>query len=202
LHRNEESIEVTLDNSLADTKHGYGIISRSLHWGMALLFVWQFVGAILRVYADDTPIEGFFWSTHYTVGFTLWLLVLARGAWGLANSKRRPEHEGPGIEKHLATAAHFALYVLMIVVPTLAIMRAIGNTRGFRVYGIQLVAQGGEPNQALIAPAGLLHGFLGWTLLMLVVGHVAMALHHGFVRKDGTLRRMVRGSSAASVAAE
>jgi len=60
----------------------YGAATRALHWGMAALFAWQFVGAILRVLAKDSAIAGFFWSTHVTLGFTLWLLVLARGAWG------------------------------------------------------------------------------------------------------------------------
>ncbi len=42
-----------------------------------------------------------------------------------------------------------------------------------------------------------LHGLLGWTLLALIAGHVAMALWHGLVRRDATLRRMTRGPEAA-----
>jgi len=187
---------------LADTPLGYGLVSRTLHWGMALLFVWQFTSAILRVVAEDTAVEGFFWNTHYSVGFTLWLLVLLRGAWGLANLRRRPAHEGPALQARAATAGHLVLYALMIVVPTLAILRAAGNGRGLTVYGLQLVAPGGEPNPALTAPANLAHGFLGWTLLVLIAGHVAMALHHGLVRRDGTLTRMTRGPDARSLPAE
>ena len=81
-----------------DSPSGYGTVARALHWGMAGLFAWQFTSALLRVVAEDTPVEGFFWSTHYSVGFTLWLLVLVRGAWGLANLRRRPRTEGtPGL---------------------------------------------------------------------------------------------------------
>jgi len=162
---------------------------------MALLFAWQFTSAILRVVANDTPIEGFFWSTHATIGFTLWWLVLVRGVWGLMNLSRRPRLQGAPLQSFVASAGHLILYVLMIVVPTLAIMRAVGNGRGFSVYGLQLVAPGGEPNPALIAPARAFHGWLGWTLLALILCHIAVALYHRFVLKDATLARMTRGTS-------
>ncbi len=186
---------------ISDSPAGYGIVTRTLHWGMAALFAWQFLSAILHLLADDTPIESFFFSTHYSVGFTLWVLVLFRGAWGLANFRRRPRTEGSAVMALAARLGHLALYVLMIVVPTLAILRAIGSGRGFSVYGIQLVAGGGVRNPALMAPANALHGLLGWTLLALVVGHVAMALYHGRVRRDPTLDRMTRGRSDKPAAA-
>jgi len=182
---------------LADRPDGYGIVSRTLHWGMALLFAWQFTSAILRVVAEDTAVEGFFWQTHYSVGFTIWVLFFLRGAWGLANFRRRPAHEGPPLLARAATLGHLVLYVLMLVVPSLAIARAVGGGRGLRVYGLQLVAPGGEPNPSLTAPGNALHGLLGWTLLALIAGHVAMALWHGLVRRDATLRRMTRGPEAA-----
>lgn len=180
---------------LRDTPAGYGVVTRALHWGMAALFVWQFTSAILHAVADKTPVERFMWSTHYSVGFTLWLLVLVRGAWGLANFRHRPAYVGPAGMARAAHAGHLALYALMFIVPSLAILRAVGGTRGFSVYGIQLVAPGGEAIPALTAPGSALHGFLGWTLLLLVVGHVAMAFWHGHVRRDATLDRMVRGRS-------
>ncbi len=178
---------------LTDTRFGYGLVSRTLHWTMALLFVWQFFTVFLSAVAEDTAIERFFWGTHYSAGFTLWVLVLLRGAWGLSQMKRRPPHEGPPLLQRAATLGHLALYLLMVIVPSLAILRAAGNERGLSVYGIQLVAPGGEANPALTAPANLLHGFLGWTLFLLIAGHIAMALWHGLVRRDATLRHMTRG---------
>jgi cytochrome b561 len=179
---------------LSDTPAGYGLVSRALHWLMALLIVWQFASALLRVFAEDTGIEGFFWSTHYSVGFTIYVLAIARGAWGLANLKRRPPHGGSLLDR-AAPLGHLAMYGLMIVVPLLAILRAAGGGRGFSVYGLQLVAPGGEPNPMLTAPANALHGLLGWVLLALIAGHVAMALLHGLVWRDATLDRMTRGWS-------
>lgn len=179
---------------IADNPSGYGLVTRTLHWGMAVLFLWQFTSALLRVFAEDTAIEGFFWSTHYSVGFTLWVLVLLRGVWGLMNLSRRPSHAGPPVLAKAATAGHALLYALMVVVPTLAIMRAAGGGRGFSVYGVELIAPGGEQSAALTAPGNALHGLLGWVLLAMIAGHIVMALYHRFVRNDGTFERITTGA--------
>lgn len=185
---------------LSDSPAGYGLVTRALHWGMAGLFVWQFTSALLRVFAEDTAIEGFFWSTHYSVGFTLWLLVFLRGAWGLANLRRRPAPEASPAMATARHAGHLTLYLLMIVVPTLAVLRAVGGTRGFSVYGVQLVAPRETGVAWLTAPGDALHGLLGWGLLALIVGHVTMALFHARIRRDGTLDRMTRGQRSAELA--
>ncbi|MBJ3776149.1 cytochrome b [Acuticoccus mangrovi] len=181
--------------SLLDSPSGYGLVSRGLHWGMALVIAWQFTSAVLRVVASDTPVEEFFWSTHYSVGFTILLLVLVRGLWGLANLARRPRTEGPALQRRLAGIAHLVLYGLMAVVPVLAIARAAGSGRGLRVFGVELIAGGGERVPQLMAPANLLHGNLGWLLLALIAGHTLMALYHGLLRADPTLDRMTKGWS-------
>ena len=180
-----------------DQPDGYGAISRALHWGMAILFAWQFTSALLHLLAADTAVEEMFWRTHYSVGFTLWCLVLVRGAWGLANLARRPRHEGPPLLNHAANAGHLALYTLMTIVPSLALLRAIGSERGLRLYGMQILAPGVETNPVLTAPANVAQGLLGYTLLLLIAGHIAMALWHGLVRGDTTLDHMVRGHGQA-----
>ena len=188
-----------MTSRLWDSPAGYGAVTRALHWGMAALFAWQFTGAALRVFAADSAVEGFFWSTHTSVGFTLWLLVVVRGAWGLANLTRRPT--GAGALAAAARLGHFVLYALMFLVPTLAILRALGGTRGLTVYGVQLAGARESQIALLTAPGNALHGLLAWTLLALIVGHVAMALYHGHVRRDATLERMTRGRSDRPAAA-
>lgn len=169
----------------------YDLVARALHWIMAILFVWQFTSAGLHRFAEDTPIEGFFWKWHHSVGFTLWVLVFLRGAWALVNLKSRPDHSGLWLGGRAVTIGHLLMYALMIAVPTLAILRSAGNGRGLVVYGVTLIEKGRPKIPALVELGSALHGLLGWTLLALIVGHVAIALYHGVVRRDGVLRRMV-----------
>lgn len=180
--------------TLFDHRGGYGPVSRLLHWLMALLFAWQFLSAILHAVAGDLPVARFFWSYHGSVGILLFGTIFLRGAWGLANIGCRPPH-APGLMGHGARLGHIALYALMFVVPALAVMRSIGSGRGLQAFGVPLIEGSGERVAELMAPANALHGPLGWLLIVLTFGHVAMAMIHALVWRDGTLSRMTRGGT-------
>jgi len=175
-------------NVFFDNRDGYGLISRAFHWSMAILFLWQFISAILRIFAKNTMVYDFFWAAHHQLGFALLILVLMRGGWGLLNIRRRPhKHSFAG---KLALLGHLVIYGLMFAVPAVALLRTYGSGRGFSFLGVQIFEQTGVQNAALTAPGNALHGLLGWVLLAAVAGHVLMALVHHFALRDDTLRYM------------
>ena len=172
--------------AMMDTNKHYGMVSRVLHWGMALLFVWQFSGAAARVLLEDTALESLLWGTHRTVGVTLMALVLLRAAWALINTSRRP----PSVSV-MAKLGHLALYGLMIAVPTIALIRQYGSGRALDVFGINLMPGfEGERIDWMVNLGGLLHGELGWALLALIVGHVVMAILHRKLTNHDVVSRM------------
>lgn len=172
-----------------DSPARYGRISRWLHWGMALLFAWQFIGMGLRLALGRTPLVTFFVGSHASVGLLLLVLVLLRGAWGLANWHRRPPH-GSGWVGRAAVLGHAALYLLMLVVPLIALVRAWGSGRALVWFNTVPIFAAGPKNEALTAP-GALHGPLAWVLLALVAGHVAMVVVHRWLWRDDVAERMI-----------
>lgn len=177
-----------------DSATRYGAVSRAFHWLMVLMFLWQFSSAILHALAKGTGIYNLFWSAHFQLGFAILVLAVLRGVWGLLNLSRRP-HEG-GLNGKLAALGHLVIYGLMIAVPLIALIRNYANDRAFSFLGIEIFGQTGVKNPEL-ASIGNWHGFLGWTLLVIVLGHIAMALLHHFAMRDDTLRRMAGPRSAA-----
>lgn len=178
-----------------DTPARYGLVSRLLHWGMALLFLWQFAGMAVRLTVGRSPVTAFMVGSHVSIGSLLFLLVLARGAWSLLNLRRRPRHAA-GLAGQAARLGHLALYGLMLAVPALALLRHYGSGRAFAPFGLPLLPGGRERIDALMAPADLAHGLLAWALLAAVAGHVVMVLVHQRLWRDGTWARM--GGRAAS----
>jgi cytochrome b561 len=173
-----------------DTPQRYGLISRALHWGMAALFIWQFTGMGVRILVGRHPVTAFMVGSHTGIGTLLMVLLLLRGAWGLANAQRRPPHGG-GLVGRLARLGHLALYAMMFIVPCLGLLRAYGSGRAFSPFGIPLFPgfQGG-PITWMTAPGNAAHGLLAWTLLALVAGHVAMVIVHRLIWRDDVLNRM------------
>ncbi|WP_431280747.1 cytochrome b [Humitalea sp. 24SJ18S-53] len=165
-------------------------MTRLLHWAMALILVWQFAGMGLRLILGRTPLMAFWVGTHQSIGAILLVLILLRLLWAWSNRDRRPAQERTWAGK-AAFAGHCALYGLLLVVPALAFLRALGNGRGFAFFGHPVVARSGVRIEWMAAPADLLHSKLAWLLLALILGHVAMALVHHFVWRDGVLSRMI-----------
>lgn len=172
-----------------DDADSYGLVSKTLHWGMALLFLWQFGGMLLKLVVGRVPWMGFWVGTHASVGTALLALMLARALWAVGQRRRPPYHAGT--VGRLAALGHGALYLLMFVVPALALLRLFGGGREVRLFGVLLREGGGERVAWMVQPATLLHGVLAWLLLALIAGHVAMVFVHRFGWKDDILRRML-----------
>jgi cytochrome b561 len=113
--------------------------------------------------------------------------------WRAGHPEPPPEDGLPPRQVQSARAVHWLLYALLFVLPVLGWLNA--SWRGFPVimFGLEL-----PKLLATRAPGG------GWTgdvhallatygLLTLVGLHVAAALYHYFIRRDGVLQRMLPG---------
>lgn len=166
----------------------YGRVNRYLHWGMALLLAWQFTTTSVRVLLSDSALDELLWPTHRSTGFLLMVLVVVRVLWALASRASQP----PAVSR-AARLGHLALYGLMLVVPTLALLRRYGSGRAFEPFGIPLMSGfEGERIEWMVAAGSLLHGELGWLLLALIVGHVAMVFWHRRHGQNVLSRMLVR----------
>lgn len=171
-----------------DTPQRYGGISRGFHWLMAVLFAWQFAGALLYVGTGDTPLTRFVGGSHFTLGFTLFVLVLLRGAWALANLRRRPPHAGR--VGRAAAMGHALIYAVMIIQPGIALLRQYGSGKPFSPYGIPLMPARDYKIEWMMLPADRLHYWLGFAFLAVVLGHVSMAVLHRVLWRENVLARM------------
>lgn len=102
---------------------------------MATLFAWQFAGALPYVGTGENVLTRFVGGSHFTLGFTLFVLVVLRWAWGLANLVRRPPPRGR--LGRAAVAGDLLIYAPMMVVPGLPLKRPYGSIKPFRPYGIR-----------------------------------------------------------------
>ncbi|MBS7457547.1 cytochrome b [Coralloluteibacterium stylophorae] len=175
-----------------DSPVRYGSVSRLLHWTMAAIVLLQFVSAACHFLLERThPVRDFFWGTHTSVGFAILVLVLVRGAWALANLRRRPPAGNVRFGR-LAPLGHLVLYLLMIAIPTLGLVRQWGAGREFSAFGIPIFQGTSGPEVGALVEAGNgFHGLLGWSLLALVVAHALVAVSHNVLWNEDVVRRMV-----------
>lgn len=174
-----------------DTKERYGVVSRLFHWGIALLVFWQLLKIFDRINEGEHWVGQTLVPYHISIGVLILVLAVFRIAWALGQRNNRPEAPPPPSMAFLARAGHFLLYAGLLLMPLTGIAIMVGNGYGLEVFGIELVAGGGDKIQWLADLGGALHSPVAWLLLVMVVGHAGMALVHHFVRKDGVLKRML-----------
>ncbi|MCX7556886.1 cytochrome b [Xanthomonadaceae bacterium JHOS43] len=175
---------------LRDTHERYGIVSRLFHWGMALLVIWQAMKFFDRIDEGEHWIGQTLVPWHVSVGSLLLLLVLLRAVWALRQRSNRPVAPPPPLMAFLASAGHVLLYAALVLMPLTGIAILLGNGYPLTAFGITLVP-GGEEIPWLATLGGSLHSPVAWLLLIMIIGHVGMALVHHFIKKDDVLHRML-----------
>ena len=164
---------------VSDSKSRYGSITRFLHWLMAAGFLFMLCSATARFIDKDAVFSKAIFAYHSQVGFTLLLLGVIRVVWALIQRSQRPENSA------MARLGHFAMYALMLIVPTLAFLRSIGSGRAFVYWGVVPVLSASEEKiQWLVDMGNNWHGTLGWLLFLLIAGHIAMAVMHRLAGGD------------------
>jgi len=164
----------------------------ALHWLLALAIFGTFA---VGIYMSDLPMSPtrlklFNW--HKWAGVTILMLSFVRLAWRLTH---RPPADlpMPAWQSRAAHAAHLALYVLFFAVPLAG--WAYSSAAGFPVvwFGVLPLPDFVPKDKALselIKPA---HAALAFAMAAIVLVHIAGALKHQFIDRDGLLQRMRPG---------
>lgn len=156
---------------------GYSAIQIALHWLVLLMVTIQLIAAESMTESVDAIKEGgavsgttsFLGSVHFWFGLAILAAMLTRLV--LRFRHGAPAHAGsPNRALALiATTVHYALYAVLIAAPISGLVVYYG-----------------------LADVGDIHALVRPALFILVALHIAGALYGQFVRKDGTLRRMMK----------
>jgi cytochrome b561 len=176
----------------------YGAVAVALHWliGAALVAQIAFGFLLDDVAPRGTALRGSVINLHKSIGMVLGVLVLLRIAWRLGH-RPAPAPTWSRMRRLGVAIGHAALYACMVVLPLSGYLASNFSRHGVRWFGHPLPPWGPDwPRwyDALIA----VHDASALILVVLVAGHVVLALRH---RGDGDgisvwrMRRNHRGRS-------
>lgn len=167
----------------------YGATAKLFHWLIFALLVTQYaIGSIMPHIGRKTLDEGWV-HWHLVVGAVILLVIVLRFIWRLFHPVALADHL-EWWEYTLSRFTHLALYLLVFAMVLLG--WAAANARGWDVKLLGLVTL------PAIAPkgsswgheAGDIHNILVYVMLGFIGLHVAGALYHYFIKRDGVLQRM------------
>jgi len=163
-----------------------------LHWLLALAILGSFSLGLYMADLPFTPARVKLYNWHKWAGVTILALSAFRLLWRLAH-RPPPDVQMPAWQRHASHLTHRALYVLFFAVPLVG--WAYSSAAGFPIvwFGVLPLPDFVPVDKALAEAIKPFHGALAWALVAVVVLHVAGALKHQFVDRDGLISRMLPG---------
>ena len=177
--------------STAAARYSRGAIV--LHWAIALLIVLNVIAAWV---SEDMSKEdrAIIIGNHKAIGIIVIVLTLVRIAWKLSHKAPPLVDTLKAWEAALAKVVHAGLYFLMLALPLSGWAMSSSFGKGapvsiFGLFGVPALPVGTDKPTAGMYHE--MHEIFGNLMVALFVLHVAAALKHHLVDKDGTMRRMV-----------
>jgi len=168
----------------------YRPLAKGLHWLTALLV---FGLLVLGLWMVELPfgrpkLQAYAW--HKWIGLCVLLLTLARLTWRW----RVPPPALPTTvtewERRLAPVSHGLLLALLVALPLSGWLMSSAGGVAVYWFGIVPLPDLVPRDPRLFEGLCTLHHWLAWTLMAMLVLHLAAVVRHDLLRRDGVFRRM------------
>lgn len=165
--------------------------ARLLHWVMAIMVLAAVpAGFVMTQDGLDRSLQNTLFIMHKNAGVLLLLLILIRIGYRLAHPPAPLPADVPDWQRRIAALSHVALYTLLFVMPVAGYIRV--KAGGFPIesldaMGVPSLVAKSEP---LAQTAKTIHYLGGTALAALIALHIAAALYHAVIRRDGVFSRM------------
>ena len=178
-------------------KSRYTPLAMALHWLLALAIVGIFGVGLYMADLPFSPLRLKLYNWHKWAGVTILALSALRLLWRLTH---RPPALPGAIEQAMPSwqlrayhATHHLMYALFFAVPLIG--WAYSSAAGFPIvlFGQLPLPDFVAPSKELAALIKPLHELSAFALIGLAGLHIAAALKHHWIDRDGLLNRMLPG---------
>ena len=170
------------------TRQQFTTLQRALHWVMAIcILAMLFIG--VGMVSTVTPAYLTLVSIHKPLGIAILVLALLRLVVRWRFGAPALPRDMPEPMKLAARLSHVAFYVLMIAMPLLGWAMLSAGDYPVIVAGLHLPAIM-SPNPGLHSLLWNAHKLLAFCFFALFLLHLAAALFHAWVRRDGVYEAM------------
>lgn len=182
---------------LKDNSDGFGLVSRLLHWLLALAIIGLFALGLWMVTLDYTsPYYTSAPAWHEAIGIGVLIAMILRLGWRLANTNPTSDHL-TRFEHGAARIVHAAFYILIFAILLSGYLISTADGRSIDLmWGLEVPSL--VQAQGIESLSGKIHRILSYVTIGLVGLHTGAALKHHFLDRDSTLIRMWRGPPHSS----
>ncbi len=161
----------------------------AFHWLTGLLFI----GVLgLGLYMEDLagPDKFKIMGIHKSLGFLVLLIAVARVIWRLKEGPIESISKLPRWQEIASKSIHHLLMLFTLLMPLSGVLMNIGGGRATQFFGVTIIPAI-EKIEWLNSVGHVVHGGSVSIIIIILLLHIAGALKHQLIEKDGTLTRML-----------
>ncbi len=181
---------------IKNTNESFGLVSKSLHWVMAIILTGLFtVGLYMTGLEYYDPLYHRLPWWHKSFGLLTIFLLLLRFLWRQLNPLPNPLSTHKKWEITLAGVIQKSFYFLILLIGASGYFIATAKGKGiefFSFFKVSAITE--ELTEERADLIGNAHEFMAILLAVLVVLHALAAIKHHFIDKDETLHRMTKSN--------
>ena len=169
----------------------YGTIAIALHWLLAVALLFQIgLGWYLGEVPRNTPARTVWVNFHKSVGVTLGVLILFRLAWRFTHAPPPLPSSMPRWERTAAHLNHMAPLRVHGGNAADGLCRDQFQQFGIKYFGLVELKPWGIDDKAIYTLFNSTHKALALLFVALIALHIAAAVKHALIDRDGIMRRM------------
>jgi cytochrome b561 len=181
---------------IRNTTSSWGSVARAFHWILGLTIIGMLAYGWWMNHIPARPDRLFYRSIHADIGYLLLVLTALRLIWRAFNPTPALPAGTPRLNRIAAWISHGALYLVVILVIMLGWAHSGAHTPDYSSwFGLFHVPQFTSPDKATADFFEDWHIYAAYTLLALIVIHLAAAAWHHFIKRDRVTARMVDGKA-------
>lgn len=177
-----------------DRTPAYTGTARFLHWLTAIAVLSMVPAGLAMLRIGPGGLQNFLFDYHRSVGVVLFAITAIRLLYRIVTPPVPLPDTIPALQRMAASATHTLLYTILLASPIIGWIGTSAYGAPIRVFSLftlpPIVAKDKDMADLFLGA----HEWLGWTMTALVCLHISAALYHQFVRRDGVLSRMLKGS--------
>jgi cytochrome b561 len=166
----------------------YRLSQKAVHWATVGLLTAAYGMVWVREVLEDPGLRTLLLQYHRSIGLLMVVLAILRIVFRLRFGA--PPVHAQRLQAIGMAVVHGSLYVTLIVQPLLGWALTCAKGRPFDLFGLYRLPPLFPKDEALAEMLGEAHEILALTMLALIGLHIAAAVYHAVVLKDGTFQRM------------
>ncbi|KKB80913.1 cytochrome B561 [Devosia soli] len=173
----------------------YKPLAKAFHWLTALLVLLTIPAAFIMLTPGiERSLQDPLFLFHKNIGVVIFVLVALRLAYRSVNPPPPLPASVPAWQRHAAAITHWLLYALLLAMALSGYIRVTAGGFPLEVFDRIGLPRPVPRSDSLAETAKAIHATLRYPLIALIILHIAAALQHAIIKRDGVFQRMLPGA--------